>query len=116
MFLLLGSDLSPGVGELDSDLLGALDDVGSDSGADVVRDLSAEGSVIHEEDIKILGVVDDEFLQAVGEEELGGVVTSIADLGHLLVSSKATTHAVVDTCVMKPVPLGLLQLSARRPP
>ena len=78
--------------------------------------LSTEGSVIHEEDIEILGVVDDELLQSVGEEELGGVVTSVADLGHLLVSSKATTHAVVDTCVMGTVPLGLLQLSARRPP
>lgn len=116
MFLLLGSDLSSRVGELDSDLLGSLDDLSSDSGADIMCDLSTEGSVIHEEDIKILCVVDDKLLQPVGEEELSGIVTSVADLGHLLVSSKATTHAVVDTWVMKHVPLGLLQLSARRPP
>lgn len=79
-------------------------------------DLSAEGPVVHEEDIEVLNIMDYKFLQAVREEELGGVVTSVADLGHLLVSSKATTHAVVDTCVMGTVPLGLLQLSARRPP
>jgi hypothetical protein len=81
LLLLLGSDLSSGVGELDSDLLGALDDISSClwllmnySGTDVVGNFTAEGSVIHEEDIEILGVVDEELLEAVGEEKLGCIV------------------------------------------
>ena len=37
-------------------------------------DLSAEGSVVHEEDVEVLRIMDYKFLQAVGEEELGGVV------------------------------------------
>ena len=60
-------------------------------------DFATEGPVVHEEDVEVFGVVDDEFLQAVGKEELGGVVGAIADFGHLLVASEATPHAVVDT-------------------
>jgi hypothetical protein len=81
-----------------------------------VCDFSAEGAVVHEEDIEILGVVDDELLQPVGEEELGGVVGAVSDLGHLLVASEATAHAVVNAWVGREVPLGLLQLSASLPP
>jgi hypothetical protein len=43
-------------------------------GADVVSDFSAEGSVVHEEDVEVFGVVDDELLETVGEVVLGGVV------------------------------------------
>ena len=60
-------------------------------------DLSAEGAVVHEKDVEVCGVVHDEFLESVGKEELGGVVGAVTDLGHLLVASEATTHAVVDT-------------------
>jgi hypothetical protein len=41
--------------------------------------------------------VHDEFLQPVGEEELGGVVGSITDFGHLLVASESSSHAVINT-------------------
>jgi hypothetical protein len=98
LLLFLGSDLSSGVGEFDSDLLGALDDLCSDSGADVMCDFSAEGAVVHEEDVEVLGVVDEELLESVGEEVLGGVVRAVSDLGHLLVASEATTHAVINAC------------------
>ena len=37
-------------------------------------DLSAEGPVVHEEDVEILNIMDYKFLQAVREEELGGIV------------------------------------------
>ena len=60
-------------------------------------DLTTEGPVVHEEDVEVLGVVDDEFLQAVGEEELGGAVRAVTDFGHLLVASESSPHAVVDT-------------------
>ena len=43
-------------------------------GADVVCDFSAEGSVVHEKNFEIFGIVDDELLEAVGEVVLGGVV------------------------------------------
>lgn len=59
--------------------------------------LATEGPVVHEQDLEVLGVVDDEFLQAVREEELGGVVRTVTDFGHLLVASESSPHAVVDT-------------------
>lgn len=37
-------------------------------------DLGAEGSVVHEEDIKIFGVVDNEFFESVWKIVLGSVV------------------------------------------
>ena len=36
--------------------------------------LCTEGAVVHEQHIKILHVVNKEFLQSVGEEELSGCV------------------------------------------
>lgn len=74
LLFFLGSDLSSGVGELDSDLLGTLDDLCSDSRADVVCDLSTEGAVVHEEDVEVLGIMDEKLLESVGEEVLGGIV------------------------------------------
>ncbi len=61
-----------------------------------MRDFATEGAVVHEEDFKVFGTVDDKLLEAVGEEELGGVVRAVADFGHLLVASEATPHAVIN--------------------
>jgi hypothetical protein len=63
-----------------------------------VSDLGAESTVIHEEDIKVLDVMDNEFFEPVGKEELGSVVGAVSDFGHLLVASEATTHPVVNAC------------------
>ena len=61
-----------------------------------MRDLCAEGPVVHEQHIEILDIVHHELLESVGQVELGGVVRAIADLGHLLVASESTPHPVVD--------------------
>ncbi len=81
-----------------------------------MSNLSAEGAVVHEEDVKILGVVDNKLLEAVGKIVLGCVVRAVSDFGHLFVSSESSSHSVVDTWVTSKIPLGLLQLSANRPP
>jgi hypothetical protein len=62
-----------------------------------VCDLSAESSVVHEEDIEVLRIVNHKFLESVGKEELGSVIGSVTDFGHLLVASESSSHAVVDT-------------------
>jgi hypothetical protein len=61
-----------------------------------VSDLTAEGSVVHEEDVEVTSIVNYEFLEAVRQEELGGVVRSISNLRHLLVSSESSSHAIVN--------------------
>jgi hypothetical protein len=60
-------------------------------------DFGTEGTVVHEKNIEIADVVDNELLESVGEVELGSVVRAVSDFGHFFVASKATTHSVVDT-------------------
>ena len=60
-------------------------------------DLCAVGAVVHEEDVEVLDVLDDEFFKAVGEVVPGGLVRPVTDLWHLLVASESSPHAVVDT-------------------
>ena len=62
-------------------------------------DFCAEGAVVHEEDIEVCHVADHELLESVGQEVLGGVIRAVSDLGHLLVASEASPHAVVNACV-----------------
>ena len=81
-----------------------------------MRDFSAEGAVIHEQDVKVLGIVDYKLLQAIWKEELGGIVRAISNFRHLLIASKSSSHPVVNACITTSLPLGLLQLSANLPP
>lgn len=71
--------------------------IGGYSGADVVSNLCAVGAIVHEEDVKVLDVLDGEFFKAVGEVVPGLFVRPVTDLGHLLVAPESSPHAVVDT-------------------
>jgi hypothetical protein len=62
-----------------------------------VGDFCAEGSVIHEEDVKVQRIVDNELLEPIGQEELGRIIRSITDFRHFLVTSESPSHAVIDT-------------------
>ena len=68
------------------------------SGTDAVSDFSAEGSIVHQENVEVLGVFDEELFKAVGEMESGFFIVSVSDFGHRLVASKSSSHSVVDTC------------------
>ena len=68
------------------------------SGADVVSDLCAEGSVVHEEDIQIFDISDCEFLQSVGHVVPCFFIGSIAYFRHFFVASESSSHSVVDAC------------------
>ncbi len=57
---------------------------------------TTEGSVVHEEDVKVLCIMDYEFLESIGKEELGGVIRAVSDFGHLLVTSESSSHAVIN--------------------
>lgn len=80
-----------------------------------MSDFSAKGAVVHEKDVKVLDVSDCEFLEAVGQEESSLLVRSVSNLGHLLVASESSSHAIVDTCLEWTVPWALLQLGASLP-
>jgi hypothetical protein len=67
------------------------------SGADVVSDFRTESSIVHQENVKIAGVSDEELFKAVGEMESGFFIVSVTDFWHGLVASESSSHSVVDT-------------------
>ena len=101
-FLLLCSNFASSIGDLHSDLLSSLHNLGSLLGTHVVGDLSAESSVVHQQNIQILDVVNHELLETVGKVVFGGVVRSVTDSGHILVASESSPHSVVDTSGSSP--------------
>jgi len=70
-----------GVGDLDVKLLGSLDDELSGPGRHRVGDLGSVLAVVHEKHLQVLGVVDDELVEAAGEKVAGLLVGTVTDLG-----------------------------------
>jgi hypothetical protein len=82
-----------------------------------VGNFSTESSVVHQQNIKITNVSDNEFSKAVGKMESSFLIVTITDLWHGFVASESSSHSVIDTCnKIGLVPLGLLQLAASLPP
>lgn len=81
-----------------------------------MSDFSAEGAVVHEEDVEIRDASDYEFFKTVGKIVSSLFVGAVSDLGHFLVASESSSHSVVDTYVRRGIPLGLLHDSASLPP
>jgi hypothetical protein len=104
-FLNLGGNLSLGVGDLDSQLLSTGNDVNSLAGRDVVGDLSSVRSVVHEKELQISQVIDDESLVAGGHHVAGLLVGAIADRGHSNGTTESTANATVDTLGLAPCAL-----------
>jgi len=71
LLLLFCLDLSLWIGETDVEFSSAFDDCDSLVCGDVLGDFTAEVTVVHEEDLKITFVVDQEFLEAVWKHESG---------------------------------------------
>lgn len=100
--LSLSGDTALGVGNLDTESLGLGDDLDALAGGDGVADLSSVGAVVHEKELNVLGVLDEESLVAGGHHVLGLLVGAIADGGHGNVRLEASTDAGVDTLRLAP--------------
>ena len=66
-------------------------------------DLSAVGSVVHHEELKVVNVVDDELSETIGEHVLGELVGTETDSGHLGGATVSTSAATIDTLGLTPV-------------
>lgn len=100
--LRLSLDASLSVGDLDTDLLGAGKDVDTLSCRYRVRDLCGEGGVVHEEEVNIGDIVDEESLVAAGHQVAGFAVGAVSDLGHSSLALEASADTVVDTLGLAP--------------
>jgi len=100
--LLLLLDAGVGVGDLNVELEGALEDGDPLAGRHVVGDLSGHGAVVHQEGGEVRGVVHQEGLEAIGAEELGLLVRSVTNRGLTNGAAEATTDAVINTLGLPP--------------
>jgi hypothetical protein len=107
--LRLGLDAGLVVGDLDTNLLRAGDDVDALAGGNGVGDLGGEGSVVHEEEVDVVNcvllvavlvagalrgrtVADNEGLVAGGHQVAGLLVGSVTDLSQMSASSPNTNR------------------------
>lgn len=90
------------VGNFDVQLSGAFDNFFTLSDRDVVGDFSAVLAVVHHEKVQVIDVVDVEFEEAVGKNELGVLVTSVTDLDLLNLRFLSFADARVDTSGFSP--------------
>ena len=102
LLLLLLLHAGAGVGDLDVQLDGTLDDVDPLAGRHVVGDFSGHSAVVHKEGRKVGGVVHKEGLESVGAEELGLLVRTVTDRGLADGSAEATTNAIINTLGLPP--------------
>jgi hypothetical protein len=57
---------------------------------------------LHHEDFKLADIVDNEFLESIGEHMSSLCVWSISDVWHQVLSLKATTDTVINTFWLTP--------------
>lgn len=70
-----------------------------------MANLGGVGAVVHEQQVEITDVVDQESLEVVWTEEFSSLVRSISNFHHRSVSFEATAHARVDTFWLSPLVL-----------
>ena len=99
---LLGPEPGAGVGHLDVQLGGPLDDLPPLLGGDVVGDLGGVLAVVHQEELEVVHVVDAETVEAVGQHVPGLLVRSVTDLGHDEGTLELPPHPVVNTAGLPP--------------
>ena len=85
------------VGQSDVKLFASLNDSKSLGNGDTLGDLTAVGSVVHEEEFGVLLARDQEFLEAVWEHVSGLGVLLVTNFHFLLVTSHSSSHEAIDT-------------------
>ncbi len=96
------SDTGGGVEHLDVELLGAVDDLDSLSGRDVVRNFRRKHAVVHQNHVQVGQVLDAELLEAVGQHVSRLCIRAVADFGHGDLALESAAHSVVDALGLSP--------------
>ena len=80
------AELGGAVDEADIHFVSLADDALASLGADGGGDDTGVLLVLHQEHVEVLSGVDDEVLEAIGVDELGGAVGTVTLVGHGLLS------------------------------
>ena len=102
LFVLLSTQLGTSVGHLDVQLFGALDDVLTLAGGDIVSNFGTVLAVVHKKDLEFIDVRNEKFVETVWHNVPGGLVGTVTNLGHLDFTLETTTHARVNTAGLPP--------------
>ena len=100
------------VHDLDVQLLGSLNDGFSLARGDVVSDDGGDGGVVHQQELELIDVVDDERVEAGAQHGSGGLVVAIADSGHQERVFVAAANLVIDTTGLSP--RGLIKCTRKK--
>ena len=95
--MLLGSEASVPVDDLDVQLIGAGNDLPPLAGGHIGGDLSSVLLVVHQQHVQIGDVGDTELQETVGEHVLGDLVGSVTDLGHGAGTLEPPANTVINT-------------------
>jgi len=68
-----------------------------------VGDLRGVDAVLHQQNLQIRHVVHQEFLKAVGANVFGGLVASVTNIGHFVLTLETTAHSVVNALGFSPI-------------
>lgn len=99
---LLSTNAGVGVGDLDTESLGLLENVDALLGRDVVGDLGSVDTVVHEEELDVTDVGDHKAAVAVGHQVTGLLVGTVTDLGHAHGAAESAADGAVDTLGLAP--------------
>lgn len=106
------------VGDLDAKSLGSLENSKSLSRRNVVGNLGGEDLGVHEQELNLVSVGDEESLVAGGHHVLGGLVGTVTNLGHSDGASESSSDTRVNTLGLSPgltnsvEPVGLMSLES----
>ena len=101
------------VDHTDGQLIGALQNLGSLLGGNVVSNLSTVSVVVHHQKLQISNVAHDELVESVREHVLGGSIRTVTDVGHDGSTSEAASAAAINTLGLSPVLLQKLETQLR---
>jgi len=99
---LLDAELGLAVCDLYTEDLCALEDLNPLAGGDTVGDLGGVGLVVHEQEVDLVGVVDEELAQPARHQVSGLLVASVTDGRHGQLALEAAADSVIDTLGLSP--------------
>lgn len=102
LFVFFAAETSRRVRHLHVELTSALDDGRAVAGRDVVRNLSAVLAVVHEKEVEILDVVDNELQKTVRQQVSRLLRRTVTDVGHRRQALELAALARVNTLRASP--------------
>jgi hypothetical protein len=98
----LRSETSTSVDDLNVKLSSTFEESDTLLGGDVMGDFSGIRTVVHQQEVELTDVGNDELTETVGQEVTGLLGGTITNLGHRGLTLETSTHVTIDTLGLSP--------------